>query len=349
MIREIEVRKPEELRSNLLVILGPTASGKTRLGVELARQFLGEIISADSRQVYRGMDIGTGKDLHEYGGVPYHLIDVAAPGSEFNLFQFQRLFLEAFREISRRGRLPVLVGGSGMYLDCVLRGYQLSEVPENPELRLELAPLSMDELTDRLRSANPRLHNRTDLTERGRLARAIEIAELSGGQRDCAAVHGAESSGGEVGCAPVPEVLPLTLGIRWERAALRERITLRLRERLEAGMIEEVQALHASGVPYEKLEFYGLEYRYLSRHLKGELSRNDMFQKLNSAIHDFAKKQENWFRRMQSHGTPIHWLDGAGDPLGEALDYLAGLPANPPNDPAAGNGQGLRAPFAVAP
>ena len=331
---------------NLLVILGATASGKTRLGVELARACCGEIISADSRQVYRGMDIGTGKDLHEYGGIPYHLIDIAPPGSEFNLFQFQRLFFEAFAGISGRGRLPVLVGGSGMYLDCVLRGYQLSEVPENPELRLELAPLDMEQLAERLARANPRLHNSTDLTERARLVRAIEIAECSSaksGDQSSVATGGAEvsatrdtesstgcSAGGRACDEPDgsrPNLSAVTLGIRWDRAELRKRITERLRARLEAGMIEEVEQLHASGIPYQQLEFYGLEYRFLARHLKGELSRNDMFQKLNSAIHDFAKKQENWFRRMESHGTPIHWLEGAGDPLREALDYLAGPPA----------------------
>jgi len=293
---------------NLLVILGPTASGKTRLGVELSRRLGGEIISADSRQVYRGMDIGTGKDLHEYDEIPYHLIDVAPPGHEFNLFEFQRLFLDCFCEISSRGLLPVLVGGSGMYLDCVLRGYRLTEVPEDAALRSELAPLSMAELTDRLTRANPKLHNRTDLTERPRLIRAIEIAE-------------SRAVAGE----PWPEIVPLTLGIRWERAALRERITKRLKERLAAGMIEEVERLHASGTSWEQLEFYGLEYRYLARYLKGELTRNDMFQKLNSAIHDFAKKQENWFKRMQSHGTQIHWLEGAGDPLAEALQLVAAL------------------------
>jgi tRNA dimethylallyltransferase len=336
---------------NLLVILGATASGKTRLGVELARAFSGEIISADSRQVYRGMDIGTGKDLHEYGGIPYHLIDIAPPGSEFNLFQFQRLFFEAFAGISGRGRLPVLVGGSGMYLDCVLRGYQLSEVPENPELRGELATLDMEQLAERLASANPRLHNSTDLTERARLVRAIEIAECSGAAKDTrdtrdardtrdtrdardstSALSGVAAGGEETldvsaeGRAH-PELSAVTLGIRWERAELRKRITERLKARLEAGMIEEVEQLHACGIPYQQLEVYGLEYRFLARHLKGELSRNDMFQKLNSAIHDFAKKQENWFRKMESHGTPIHWLEGAGDPLREALDYLAGPPA----------------------
>ena len=293
---------------NLLVILGATASGKTRLAVELARRLGGEIISADSRQVYRGMDIGTGKDLHEYQGIPYHLIDVAPPGHEFNLFQFQRLFLAAFGEISSRGPLPVLVGGSGMYLDCVLRGYRLTEVPENSELRLELAPLSMDDLAQRLALANPKLHNKTDLTERDRLIRAIEIAEFR-----------AEES------EPWPEIAPLILGIRWERAVLRERITLRLRERLASGMIEEAERLHAQGTTWEQMEFYGLEYRYLARYLKGELSRNDMFQKLNSAIHDFAKKQENWFKRMESHGIRIHWLDGAGDPLTQALELIEGV------------------------
>jgi tRNA dimethylallyltransferase len=312
LIKDAKLSPHDTGRPNLLVILGPTASGKTRLGAELARALSGEIISADSRQVFRGMDIGTGKDLHEYGEIPYHLIDVAPPGSEFNLFEFQRLFLAAFSDISGRGRLPVLVGGSGMYLDSVLRGYWLKEIAENPELRRELEPLSMEELAERLRSAHPKLHNSTDLTERARLTRAIEIAQGS-----------APGPEGE----PGPEISAVTFGIRWERALLKERITLRLRERLEAGMIEEVQQLHASGIPYEKLEFYGLEYRFLARHLKGELSRNDMFQKLNSAIHDFAKKQENWFRRMESHGTPIHWLDGAGDPLGEALDYLAALPS----------------------
>ena len=304
------MQRSSRTRPNLLVILGATASGKTRLGVQLAGRLNGEIVSADSRQVYCGMDIGTGKDLHEYQGIPYHLIDVAQPGHEFNLFRFQRLFLDAFSEISGRGVLPVLVGGSGMYLDCVLRGYRLTEVPENPELRTELASLSMPALAKRLTSSNPKLHNSTDLTERPRLMRAIEIAEYEGVESE-----------------PWPDMVPFTIGIRWERAQLRERITNRLKERLAAGMIEEVERLHASGTTWEQLEFYGLEYRYLARYLKGELSGNDMFQKLNSAIHDFAKKQENWFKRMQNHGTVIHWVEGGGDPLAEALALVgkAGL------------------------
>ena len=288
---------------NLLVILGPTASGKTRLGVELARRLSGEIVSADSRQVYRGMDIGTGKDLAEYGEVPHHLIDIMEPGAEFNVFLFQRRFFEAFAAISSRGRLPVLVGGTGMYLEAVLKGYRLVDVPENPALRSELAALSMEALADRLKQTSSRLHNTTDLLDRERLVRAIEIAA-------CEQRHEPE---------PAPEIRPLVLGVRWERDRLRERITARLKERLGHGLLEEVARLHAAGIPWETLEFYGLEYRFAARHLKGELTANDMFQKLNSAIHDFAKRQETWFRRMERHGTVIHWMDGADNPLTQAL------------------------------
>ncbi|MCM0081614.1 tRNA (adenosine(37)-N6)-dimethylallyltransferase MiaA [Geomonas sp. Red32] len=291
-------------------MLGPTASGKTRLAVELAERLNGEIISADSRQVFRGMDLGTGKDLHEYRGVPYHLIDILPAGEEFNLFRFQSHFLDAFHDISHRGRLPILAGGTGMYLDCVLRGYRLIEVPENAALRAELAGMPMDEMARRLRLANPNLHNTTDLTERERLVRAIEIAEHT--------VEGEESW---------PDIRPLVLGIRWERTRIRERITARLKERLESGMIEEVERLVDKGASWERLDYYGLEYRYVARYLKGELTRNDMFQKLNAAIHDFAKKQENWFKRMEKHGVTIHWVDGAGDPLAEAMEIVStGIP-----------------------
>ena len=292
---------------DLLVILGATASGKTRLGVELARRLSGEIISADSRQIYRGMDIGTGKDLAEYGEVPFHLIDIVAPGSEFNLFQFQRLFLDAFADIRARGRLPVLVGGTGLYLEAVLKGYRLVEVPEDPVLRNTLANQPLEALVERLRQSQDRLHNTTDLLDRDRLIRAIEIA-------DCRSSHHVP---------PMPDLEPCVLGIRWPREVLRQRITTRLKERLDQGMIEEVARLQAAGVPWERLEFYGLEYRFIARHLQGDLSRNDMFQKLNSAIHDFAKRQETWFRRMERTGTAIHWLDGAGEPLEEALHVLA--------------------------
>ncbi len=292
---------------NLLVILGPTASGKTRLGVGAALRLGGEIISADSRQVFRGMDIGTGKDLEEYGSVPCHLIDIADPGQEFSVFEFQRRFLEVFQEIRSRGRLPLLVGGTGLYLDAVLQGYALAEVPENPVLRSELEGFSHEELRSRLLSLRPKQHNISDLQDRNRLTRAIEIAE---GERIA-----------EVEIA-LPELRPVVFGVRWERAVLRRRITARLKERLAHGMIEEVSRLHEKGASWEALEFYGLEYRLIARHLQGHLNRNDMFQKLNSAIHQFAKRQETWFRRMERNGTIIHWVEGAGDPLKEMIETL---------------------------
>lgn len=294
---------------NLLVLLGATASGKTRLGVELARRLRGEILSADSRQVYRGMDLGTGKDLAEYGEVPCHLIDIVDPGYEFNVFEFQRRAFAAIESIRDRGRLPLLVGGSGLYLDAVLRGYRLVAVPENPRLRAELAALDMAALAARLQRLRPELHNSTDLTDRDRLLRAIEIAS---GEAEAAAL-----------LPPAPEIRPLVLGLHWPREILRRRITVRLKERLEQGMIEEVARLHAGGVPWATLEFYGLEYRFIAQHLQGALNRNDMTQKLGSAIHQFAKRQETWFRRMEKQGVRIHWLDAERDPLGEAIRVIA--------------------------
>ena len=293
---------------NLLVILGPTACGKTRVGVEVARVLNGEIISADSRQVYRGMDIGTGKDLEEYGSVPHHLIDIVDPGYEFNVFEFQRRFVEAFNGIQARGRIPVVVGGTGMYLDAVLRGYRLLEVPENPGLRRELAAFSLENLAARLKGANPKLHNSTDLLDRERLTRAIEIAE-SGRER-------------EQPPSLLPAIEPAVFGISWEREILRQRITKRLRERLNRGMIEEVKELVKKGASFETLEFYGLEYRFVAKFLRGELNRNDMFQKLNSAIHQFAKRQQTWFRRMERQGILIHWVDGNENPAGAILQKL---------------------------
>lgn len=296
------------MQFNLLVILGPTASGKTKIGVKVARALGGEIISADSRQVYRGMDIGTGKDLEEYGTIPYYLIDIVDPGYEFNVFEFQRFFLEAFIAIQSHGRIPILVGGTGMYLDAVLRGYRLQEVPENPQLRKELAALSMENLAARLKGANPKLHNTTDLLDRERLTRAIEIAEFSG-ERDR---H----------YPSLPKLEPIVFGIRFDRKILRQRITQRLRERLNRGMIEEVESLLKKGISFETLEFYGLEYRFVSQYLKGELNRNDMFQKLSSAIQQFAKRQETWFRRMERRGILIRWVDGNADPATTILQKL---------------------------
>ncbi len=297
------------MRYNILVVLGPTASGKTKLAVQLAGTLDGEVISADSRQVYSGMDLGTGKDLDEYGDIPYHLIDILEPGEEFNVFEFQRRFVSAFEDIGKRGKLPVLAGGTGMYLDSVLSGYRMSDVPENSSLRAELEGRSLEYLAGRLREVNPRLHNTTDLRERNRLIRAIEIAEYDG-----------------LNSSPtLPEIRPVVFGIRWDRVLLRSRITGRLKDRLGKGMVDEVARLHENGVSYETLEFYGLEYRFIARYLKGELNKNDMFQKLNSAIHDFAKRQETWFRRMERNGIRINWVEGAGNPFAEAFEILKAI------------------------
>jgi tRNA dimethylallyltransferase len=302
---------------NLLAILGPTASGKTRLAVALAGELNGEIISADSRQVFRGMDIGSGKDLHEYGDVPCHLIDIIDAGGEFSVFAFQRLFIEAFEGITARGRLALLCGGTGMYLDAALRGYRLVEVPEDEGVRAELAARSDTELAAMLRELRPGQHNTTDLADRQRTIRAIEIARH---ERDRTTEP-----------EPFPPILPLVIGIRWERAELRRRITERLRQRLESGMIEEVQRLHDGGIAWERLDYYGLEYRYVGAFLRGGLTRNDLFQRLNSAIHDFAKRQETWFRRMERNGVSIHWVNGAVDPLGEARRIIGEGPQHQKN------------------
>ncbi len=298
---------------NLLVVLGPTASGKTHLAVQAARQLNGEIISADSRQVYRGLDIGSGKDLEEYGTIPYHLIDVVDPGYGFSLFDFVHAFGQAFCEIRGRGRLPILAGGTGLYLDAVLRGYELVTVTENRALRLELDRLSLDALRKRLRALRPQQHNTSDLDDRCRLLRAIEIAE---GERQADAQPLA-----------LPPLTPLVFGLRWPRDLLRQRITKRLRERLDHGLIEEVVTLHEAGVSWETLDYYGLEYRFVARHLQGQLNRNDLFQKLNSAIHQFAKRQETWFRRMERQGVAIHWLNGEGDSVAELLAAYRDLEA----------------------
>lgn len=294
---------------NLITILGPTASGKTRLAVALAREISGEIISADSRQVFRGMDIGSGKDLHEYGAVPYHLINIRDAGEEFSVFAFQRLFLSAVDDIAKRRRLPILCGGSGLYLDAALRGYRMIEVPPDERLRVELAEASDAELAAILLTLRPQQHNSSDLLDRQRTIRAIEIAR-----------HDSALSGN---AGMYPDIRPLVLGIRLERDKVRKRITERLRQRLDNGMIEEVQHLYDIGIPWERLDYYGLEYRYIGAFLKGELNRNDMFQRLNCAIHDFAKRQENWYRKMERNGVVIHWVDGATDPLPAARGIIS--------------------------
>ena len=292
---------------NLVVVLGPTASGKTALGVALAEHCNGEIISADSRQVYRGMDIGSGKDLDEYGDIPYHLIDIVDPGYEFNVFEFQQRFNDAFLSIENNSRLPFLVGGTGLYLSSVLNGYQFTKVPTNQSLRDSLASKSDDELVVYLKKLTPTLHNTTDLLARDRLVRAIEIAEA-----DKVAIEPS---------VVLPEIKPLIFGIQWEREKLKERITFRLKQRLNEGLIEEVETLYNDGVSWESLHFYGLEYRFIAAYLQGELNKNDMVQKLNSAIHTFSKQQTKWFRKMARKGTDIIWLNGEGDVYQQALNY----------------------------
>ncbi len=295
---------------NMLVILGATAGGKTGLAVKAAQRFRGEVISADSRQVYRGMDIGSGKDLAEYGDIPYHLIDIAEPGTEYNLFRFQRDCFAAVDNILAREQLPVLCGGTGMYLDAVLRGYRLIEVPENPELRSQLNGLSDDQLRHKLLALKPEQHNLTDLEQRERLVRAIEIAL---GEQEAAA-----------DLPPLPTLTPLVFGLRWPREVLRQRIAERLRLRIDAGMIEEVAELHRQGVAWQQLEFYGLEYRLIAQYLQGLKTRDAMLLELERAIGKFAKRQETFFRRMERNGVDINWLEGAGDPFRQLCQVAEG-------------------------
>jgi tRNA dimethylallyltransferase len=289
-----------------LVILGATAGGKTSLAVAVARRLGGEILSADSRQVYRGMDLGTGKDLTEYGEIPYHLIDIAEAGSEYNLFEFQRDCYAAINAVHQRRRLPVICGGTGLYLDAILKGYHLVEVPVNPQLREHVSSWSDEQLRRKLLEIKPRQHNRTDLDERDRLLRAYEIAL------------------GETRAEPADPFVwrPLVFGLKWPREMLRRRISERLKQRLEQGMIAEVENLHAGGVSWEQLEFYGLEYRYIAHYLQGKLRRPDMIQQLANAIGQFAKRQETFFRRMEKHGTQINWLNGQNDAFAQLCSIV---------------------------
>ena len=287
---------PEKI--NLVCILGPTASGKTAFASNLAHSIGGEIISADSRQVYRGMDIGTGKDYDDYRVgdvcVPCHLIDIVDAGEEYNVFQYQKDFNRVFNEIQTRGRIPVLCGGTGMYIEAVLKAYKLLKVPLNEDLRRILENQSIENLNERLKSyKNP--HNTTDLIIRKRIIRAIEIEEYLQ----------ANPSSPEI----IPVMNPIVFGIEIDRELRRERITQRLNERLANGMIEEVKSLMESGISAEKLEYYGLEYKFLSRYVEGKISYDEMFNSLNTAIHQFAKRQMTWFRKMEKEGTKIHWID----------------------------------------
>jgi len=282
---------------NLITILGPTATGKTRLAAKLANKFNGEIISADSRQVYIGMDIGTGKDFDDYKigskQIPFHLIDVIDSKEEFDLFKFQNLFYKFFDDILQRMKTPFLVGGTGMYLSSILQNYKLNKAEFSEERTNKLRELSLTDLQNKLKILSPSLHNTTDSLEKERVIRALIIAENSSKKE-----------------RTVISVQPLVIGISLPRDVIKKRITKRLKQRLDNGMIEEVKSLFQSGVTYEKLYFFGLEYKYIGMYLKRELTYNDMFQKLNSAIHSFAKRQMTWFRKMEKEGVMIHWIDG---------------------------------------
>jgi tRNA dimethylallyltransferase len=286
----------------MIVILGPTATGKTRLAAMVAARSGGEVISADSRQVYRNMDIGTGKDLDDYvvDGVviPSHLVDIASPGSAYNVFQYQHDFVDAYKDITGRGKTVILCGGTGMYLEAVLKGYMLIETPENLSLRASLEDVDLETLVARLASYGP-LHNITDTMNRERTVRAIEIAE-----------HYAAHPGLR---EEFPDIKARVFGISLPREVVRARITERLEKRLQHGMLEEVRRLLDEGISPEKLKYYGLEYRYLTGYILGEINYNEMYQRLRTAIHQFSKRQMTWFRRMEKQGTKIHWIDGRLD------------------------------------
>ena len=301
----------------LITILGPTASGKTPLAAALAYRLNGEILSADSRQVYRRMDIGTGKDLADYrlvvGGIavniPYHLIDICEPGTKYNLFQYQQDFYNAYQDIVARGRQPILCGGTGLYIEAVLKGYRLSPVPQNPELRARLENKSLEELTVMLRELKERngsvMHNVTDVDSCQRAIRAIEIEQYN-------LDH-------QMPLRELPPVPSIIIGVDINRELRREKISQRLKARLEekqpvgasAGltMVDEIRALLDSGIPAEDLIYYGLEYKYLTEYVIGRLSYDEMFRQLEIAIHQFAKRQMTWFRGMERRGFKIHWID----------------------------------------
>lgn len=306
----------------MITILGPTASGKTPLAAALARALQplpdggcgGEIISADSRQVYRRMDIGTGKDLEDYGGVLYHLIDICEPGTKYNLFQYQQDFFDAYQDIRRRGVLPILCGGTGLYIEAVLKGYQLSPVPQNPELRRQLEGRTLEELTLMLTELKARtgsnMHNKTDVDSCQRAIRAIEIETYN-------LEH-------PLPRRELPPVDSLIIGVDIDRELRRRKITKRLKDRLDGGMIDEVRGLLDEGIAEEDLIYYGLEYKFVTEYIVGRLSYDEMFSRLEIAIHQFAKRQMTWFRGMERRGFTINWID-ATLPMEEKIKRILEL------------------------
>ena len=283
---------------NFVTILGPTATGKTKLAAQLAFHFTGEIISADSRQVYRSMNIGTGKDYDDYfvkaGMIPYHLVDVCEPQDEFSVFDFQDLFYKTFDGIVSREKLPFLVGGTGMYLSSVIQNYKMKKISFNSEAKNELEQISIDELRQLLLTTSGNLHNTTDLIDKERIIKAIIINQSN-----------------DKPLLISKQLSSLVIGIAPPRSEIKKRITRRLEKRLSEGMVDEVKNLLEKGITPERLNYFGLEYRYISLYLTGKLNYNDMFQKLNSSIHNFAKRQMTWFRKMEREGVNINWLSEA--------------------------------------
>ncbi len=301
---------------NLITILGPTASGKTAVAAHLAKEIHGEIISADSRQVYRSMNLGTGKDYEDYliDGcvIQYHLIDILEPGYKYNVFEFQQDFSEAYNDILSRDKIAILCGGSGMYIEAILRNYKLLRVPLNQELRQKLELSSMAELSELLMTFKT-LHNHTDTITRKRLVRAIEIAFYQKEHND------------QVDC--LPPIKPLVIGVKYDRDFRRKRISERLEARLNSGMIEEVEGIMKTGVKPEDLIYYGLEYKFITKFLIGEISREEMHKGLEIAIHQFAKRQMTWFRKMERDGFNINWLD-ANEPTEKKIKSIQELVLN---------------------
>ncbi|RPI75414.1 MAG: tRNA (adenosine(37)-N6)-dimethylallyltransferase MiaA [Ignavibacteriales bacterium] len=292
---------------NLITILGPTATGKTRLASLIANKFNGEIISADSRQVYKGMDIGSGKDISDYivdgHKVPYHLIDVVNPEQEFNLYLFIEYFKKAFKEILSQNKIPVLAGGTGLYISSVVQNYMIKKAKYTEADAAKLSRLNFEELKSILLSVRPKVHNKTDLENKRRLIKAILVS----------------STEGEVLLKDF-KIVSLVIGVKYERSVVRERITKRLTHRLNEGMVEEVQKLLESGVSYGRLLNFGLEYKFIALYLKGEINYDEMFSKLNTAIHAFAKRQMTWFRKMEREGVKINWI--ANGNFEEAADLI---------------------------
>ena len=298
---------------NLIAVVGATASGKTSLAVELAKGWQGEILSADSRQVYRGMDIGSGKDLNEYGDIPYHLIDIADPNEEYNLFRFQQDFYAAFTDVTTREMTPILCGGTFLYIDAILSGYEMIEVKPDGQFRDAVANKTTAELRKDLIAINPSPHNTTDTEDRERIIRALEI-NIANSQSNTQINK--------------PDVNAIVMAIDWTRPDRTERIKNRLEQRLNEGMIEEVKQLHDKGVSWERLYQLGLEYRFIAQYIQGSLNFNDMYQKLASAIVKFAKRQDNWLRKLQRNDLNIHMLDPNQPLLAQANQIIKECESN---------------------